>query len=71
VVAAAEKIAASLHIGLPRLALAWLLAQPGVVPIPSTRNALHLEMNAAAVGLQLPRDHYDQLTALFAAAADQ
>jgi aryl-alcohol dehydrogenase-like predicted oxidoreductase len=61
----AEKIAASLHIGLSRLALAWLLAQPGVVPIPSTRNPLHLEMNAAAVGLSVPRDHYDRLAALF------
>lgn len=61
----AEEIAADMHLGLPRLALAWLLAQPDVVPIPSTRNPLHLEMNAAAVGVQLPASQCERLAAIF------
>jgi aryl-alcohol dehydrogenase-like predicted oxidoreductase len=41
-----------------QLALAWLLSRPGAVyPIPSTRNLVHLEENAAAADLALsPRD---------------
>lgn len=61
----AEEIAADMHLGLPRLALAWLLAQPDVVPIPSTRNPLHLEMNASAAGVQLSPSQYSRLAAVF------
>lgn len=62
---AAEKMAAEKDVSLVRLALAWLLSQPGVVPVPSTRNRLHLEMNAAAVDVQLSTAERDQIAALF------
>ncbi|RAY12687.1 aldo/keto reductase [Actinomadura craniellae] len=49
---AARDVAARLDIGFARLALAWLLSQgPGVLPVPSTRNPVHVEMNAAQVDL--------------------
>ncbi|MGP4095069.1 aldo/keto reductase [Nonomuraea sp. KM90] len=52
-VRSAEEIAAQLHLSLARLALVWLLAQGGdIVPVPSTRNQVHLEMNASAAGIQ-------------------
>jgi aryl-alcohol dehydrogenase-like predicted oxidoreductase len=63
---AAEEVAASMHLSLSRLALAWLLFQADVVPIPSTRNALHLEMNAAAVDVRLPAAEWDRLGEVFA-----
>ncbi|WP_084960769.1 aldo/keto reductase [Thermoactinospora rubra] len=48
----AEETAARLHLGLGRLALAWLLARGGdVVPIPSTRSRVHLEMNVSAAAV--------------------
>jgi aryl-alcohol dehydrogenase-like predicted oxidoreductase len=63
---AAEQLAAQLDVGLSRLALAWLLSQaPDVVPIPSTRNLLHLEMNAAAAQVRLTRADQDRLAELF------
>lgn len=49
--------AAELDLGIARLALAWLLARrDDVVPVPSTRNLAHLEMNASAPGIRLPLD---------------
>jgi aryl-alcohol dehydrogenase-like predicted oxidoreductase len=62
---AAERMAAEKDVSLGRLALAWLLTQPGVVPVPSTRNRLHLEMNAAAVDVPLSSAERDQIAALF------
>ncbi|HEX6472680.1 MAG TPA: aldo/keto reductase [Streptosporangiaceae bacterium] len=62
---AAEAMAAERDVSLGRLALAWLLAQPGVVPVPSTRSRVHLEMNAAAVAVRLTRDERDRLSAIF------
>jgi aryl-alcohol dehydrogenase-like predicted oxidoreductase len=62
---AAQEIATHLDLSLSRLALAWLLSRPGVIPIPSTRNPLHLEMNAAAVSVRLGRGVHKRLTALF------
>lgn len=62
---AAQEIAAHLDLSLSRLALAWLLSRPGVIPIPSTRNPLHLEMNAAAVNVRLGRGVCERLAALF------
>ena len=61
----AEALVAEKDLSLSRLALAWLLAQPGVVPVPSTRSRLHLEMNAASVGVRLTPEDGDRLTALF------
>jgi aryl-alcohol dehydrogenase-like predicted oxidoreductase len=62
---AAEAMAAEKDVSLGRLALAWLLAQTGVVPVPSTRSRVHLEMNAAAIAVRLTRDERDRLAAIF------
>jgi aryl-alcohol dehydrogenase-like predicted oxidoreductase len=58
--------AAELDLGMARLSLAWLLSRRGdVVPIPSTRNPVHLEMNASASGIQLDRDTCARLAHMF------
>jgi len=62
---AAEEMAAEKDVSLGRLALAWLLAQPGVVPVPSTRNPLHLELDAAAVNVRLTPGELDRLAEIF------
>ncbi|MET0520449.1 MAG: aldo/keto reductase [Jiangellaceae bacterium] len=62
---AAQELAAEKDVSLGRLALAWLLAQPGVVPVPGTRDPLHLEMNAAAMKVRLSPEEHDRLTAIF------
>ncbi|MGP3963719.1 aldo/keto reductase [Nonomuraea sp. 3N208] len=44
-----EAEAASMDVSTGRLALAWLLSRgPDVVPVPSTRDPVHLEMNAVS-----------------------
>jgi aryl-alcohol dehydrogenase-like predicted oxidoreductase len=67
---AAQELAAGKDVGLGRLALAWLLAQPGVVPVPSTRDPLHLEMDAAAVKVGLTAEERDRLEAIFPVGAE-
>lgn len=67
---AAERIAAEKDVSLGRLALAWLLAQPGVVPVPSTRNRVHLEMNVAAADVKLSAKECDRIAALFRPSFD-
>ncbi|MBY8870796.1 aldo/keto reductase [Micromonospora sp. PLK6-60] len=62
---AAQQLAAEKHVSLSRLALAWLLAQPGVVPVPSTRDPLHLEMDAAAVQVRFTTEERDRLETIF------
>ena len=62
---AAQRMAAEKDVSLGRLALAWLLAQPGVVPVPSTRVPLHLEMDAAATNVRLTPEERDRLAAIF------
>jgi aryl-alcohol dehydrogenase-like predicted oxidoreductase len=64
---AAEAMAAQKDVSLGRLALAWLLAQPDVVPVPSTRSGLHLEMNAAALAVRLTAEDRARLAAIFPA----
>ncbi|ETK35450.1 aldo/keto reductase [Microbispora sp. ATCC PTA-5024] len=50
----AQRAAADLDVGVGRLAIAWLLTQgDDVVPVPSTRDLVHLEMNLAAAGIVL------------------
>jgi aryl-alcohol dehydrogenase-like predicted oxidoreductase len=54
------------HVGLTRIALAWLLARgENIVPVPSTRNPLHREMNSSAADLRLSPAECDRLAALF------
>lgn len=44
-----------------QVALNWLIAQPGVVPIPGAKNARQAEQNAGALGWQLAEDAIAQL----------
>jgi aryl-alcohol dehydrogenase-like predicted oxidoreductase len=63
---AIEAEAAELDLGMTRLALAWLLARRGdVVPVPSSRTAAHVEMNASAPGIQLDPATCARLAELF------
>jgi aryl-alcohol dehydrogenase-like predicted oxidoreductase len=62
---AAQELAAEKDVSLGRLALAWLLAHPGVVPVPSTRDQLHLELDAAAVQVRLTPEDHARLAAIF------
>ncbi|MBB3725297.1 aldo/keto reductase [Nonomuraea dietziae] len=65
---ALEAMAARLDVGAGRLALSWLLAQDdGVVPVPSTRDPIHLEMNLAASSVELPAETREALSELFPA----
>ncbi len=67
---AAEKAAAGRDIGLPRLALAWVLSQgDDIVPVPGTRSPVHAELNAAAASTRLTPLESDKLVAQFAAMA--
>lgn len=51
----AQGVAADMDIGIGRLAIAWLLARgDDIVPVPSTRDLVHLEMNLTATGILLP-----------------
>jgi aryl-alcohol dehydrogenase-like predicted oxidoreductase len=53
-VQALGELAASRGLSVAQLALAWLLHQgPNVVPIPGTRKASNLELNAAAADVEL------------------
>ncbi|MDG3004949.1 aldo/keto reductase [Paludisphaera mucosa] len=51
-----KEIAASKGATPAQLALAWLLAQEGVVPIPGTKRRRNLEENAAATDISLTAD---------------
>jgi aryl-alcohol dehydrogenase-like predicted oxidoreductase len=63
---AIEAEASELDLGLARLVLAWLLSwRDDVVPVPSTRNPAHLEMNASAADIRLAPDICARLAALF------
>ncbi|MEU6412342.1 aldo/keto reductase [Microbispora sp. NPDC046933] len=51
----AQRVASEMDVGMGRLAIAWLLAQgDDIVPVPSTRDLVHLEMNLTATGILLP-----------------
>ena len=48
-----------------QVALAWLMAQPGVVPIPGTKRRKYLEENAAASSVVLSTADLAELDAMF------
>jgi aryl-alcohol dehydrogenase-like predicted oxidoreductase len=49
-----QELASEMDVGAARLALAWLLARGlDVVPVPSTRDRVHLEMNMLALDVAL------------------
>jgi aldehyde reductase len=49
-----------------QVALAWLLAQDGVIPIPKSASVQRVEENAAALQLELSTEQLAELDALFA-----
>jgi len=74
-VARVEALAASVGVTASQLALAWVLAQgEDIVPIPGTKRRKYLELNAAAVDLELTKQLLDELNDIFppdAAAGDR
>ncbi|WP_177244713.1 aldo/keto reductase [Streptomyces sp. yr375] len=63
---ALEAIAADTHLGAGRLALAWLLSRGAdVIPVPSTRDPVHLEMNLSTCDLRLEPETQHRLSAIF------
>ena len=56
-----KEIAATKHVTPAQLALAWLLAQEGVVPIPGTKRRKNLEENVAALGITLTREDLQRI----------
>lgn len=67
---ALEEVAADMSIGASRLALAWLLSRgEDIVPVPSTRDRVHLEMNLSAHGLRLDRETRHRLSTVFSASS--
>lgn len=63
-----ESAAAQLDLGAGRVALSWLFSQgEHVVPVPSTRDPVHLEMNLAASSVELPSETLDRLANLLPA----
>ncbi|MEU6427254.1 aldo/keto reductase [Microbispora sp. NPDC046973] len=62
----AQRVAADMDIGMGRLAIAWLLARgDDIVPVPSTRDLVHLEMNLTAAGILLSEAVKDSLAGTF------
>jgi aryl-alcohol dehydrogenase-like predicted oxidoreductase len=65
-----DAIAASRGLTIAQLALAWLLHQgPNVVPIPGTRKAANLELNAAAAAVNLGVEDLERIAQLVSPAA--
>jgi aryl-alcohol dehydrogenase-like predicted oxidoreductase len=61
-----QELATELNIGSARLALAWLLSQgPDIVPVPSTRDRVHLEMNVMAQRVHVPPEVAARLAEVF------
>ena len=62
--AAVKKMAARLGVTAAQLALAWLLAQPGVVAIPKAVREAHLRDNLAAAALSLGAEELAEIDRL-------
>ncbi|SNB61701.1 Aldo/keto reductase [Arboricoccus pini] len=62
-----KKIAAGLGATVAQVALAWLLRQPGVIPIPKAARPVHVEENRRALELELPDETLSALNRLFPA----
>jgi aryl-alcohol dehydrogenase-like predicted oxidoreductase len=61
--------AAELDLGMARLCLAWLLGwRSDIVPVPSTRNPVHMEMNASVSQIRLAPGVCARLAQLFPSA---
>jgi aryl-alcohol dehydrogenase-like predicted oxidoreductase len=66
---AVEAVAAAKDRTPAQIALAWLLAQPDVAPIPGTKRRRYLEENVAALDIELTPAEIAELTAAFPAGA--
>ena len=64
-VAALTDVAADLDVTPAQLALAWVLRQHGVVPIPGASTIRHLSEDLAAASIEIPDGTMRQLTELF------
>jgi diketogulonate reductase-like aldo/keto reductase len=64
--AALRDLAARRGVTAAQLALAWMLAQPGVMAIPKSADALHLQQNWDAAALVLDAAERAQIERLFA-----
>ena len=62
---ALRQIAGEHHATVPQILLAFLLAQPGVLPIPRTGSAQHAQQNAAAAEIRLSAEELALLDAAF------
>ncbi|WP_175817220.1 aldo/keto reductase [Burkholderia diffusa] len=56
-----SEIAHQKHATSAQIALAWLLARPGVVPIPGTTKLLRLEENIGAASIQLSTNDLERM----------
>ncbi len=64
ILSAMDAVAAETGATLPQIALAWLIAQPGVAaPIASATSVAQLSELLPAMTLELNRDQLDRLTA--------
>lgn len=69
-VAKLEAMAVAKGVTTAQIALAWLLAQgDDIVPIPGTNHVRNLELNIAAVDIELSADELQKLDHLFAPGA--
>ncbi|MGW9528165.1 aldo/keto reductase [Paenibacillus terrae] len=59
-----KDLAAQKGVKPSQLALAWLLAQEGIVPIPGTKRVTYLEENAGAVDITLSAEEMENINAI-------
>jgi len=59
-----KDLAAQKGVKPSQLALAWLLAQEGIVPIPGTKRVTYLEENAGAVDVGLSAEEMETINAI-------
>lgn len=64
-VEAVEKMAIEKQCLPSQLALAWLLAQGDIVPIPDTKHVRYLNENATPVDIQLTKEDLARLNSIF------
>ena len=57
-----KAVAAERGVSPARIALAWLVAQDGVIPIPGAHRVAHVEDNAAAPDINLSADEIQRLS---------
>ncbi len=65
VAAVLEPVAQRHDASVAQIALAWVLAQPGVIAIPKASNSKHVEENIAALEIELTPDDHAELDRAF------